>query len=143
MEKKPHVHAATIIEWANGARIEYRKPPEGDWITTDHPAFAEDYEYRVKVERRYPDTIMTHRQMYIAFHGVADIDENERFINLINAGLRHAIDNGQVVTREEFKRVSDEANKAARSLRAAGYTDEGGELWKPPLGVMWVNGRNG
>jgi hypothetical protein len=28
-----------------------------------------------------------------------------------------------------------EYERAARTLRTAGYTDEGGEYWKPPLGV--------
>lgn len=46
-----HVHAALIIEWANGADIEYRMDSFSEWRTaTGSPSWFEDYEYRVKPE---------------------------------------------------------------------------------------------
>jgi hypothetical protein len=36
--------------------------------------------------------------------------------------------------RKLLTQAANALDKAERSLRAAGYTDEGGEYWKPPLG---------
>lgn len=48
---KKHIHADLIMEWANGAEIEYRMDPFSEWRTsTGSPGWHEDYEYRVKPE---------------------------------------------------------------------------------------------
>ena len=43
----PHKHAAVIKAWADGAEIEV-KASDGSWISTSHPEWHEDLEYRVK-----------------------------------------------------------------------------------------------
>lgn len=67
-------------------------------------------------------------------------------VSIANAALRHAIDAEQVVPmagvlelardlrKNEFDKLKADLQKAKRSLELAGYTDNGGELWKPPLG---------
>ncbi len=41
-----HKHADLIIQWANGAQIEYMH--DGEWWQTDRPQWHDDFEYRVK-----------------------------------------------------------------------------------------------
>lgn len=47
---KPHKHAEVIKAWADGAEIEFRDPLSSGpaWKDTPHPAWHEDWEYRVK-----------------------------------------------------------------------------------------------
>lgn len=109
---KPHVHQALIIQWANGAKIQYRKPDELVWKDSNPPAWVEDYEYRVKPaeqERVYPQTKMTDTEIKRAWSEIRDdsmLDYDEERRELINRGLRYAIDAGQVVTREEFDKLA-------------------------------------
>lgn len=56
-------------------------------------------------------------------------------ISMANAALRHAIDAGQVVTAADVAAVQGKLDKAEATLEQAGYTDNGGVLWKPPLGL--------
>lgn len=137
MTKKPHVHAETIRAWADGESIQYRVAGGDRWVDCADPAWVADYVYRVKPAREYPVVSLNHTAMNSAFQKLVRTGYNgaEEFAN---STLRHACDAGQVVTREEFKRVSDEANKAVRSLHTFGFTDHGGELWKPPLGPSFV-----
>lgn len=52
MENKttPHKHAELIKKWADGAIIQYKDWPSGEWVTCDEnrPAWIENAEYRVK-----------------------------------------------------------------------------------------------
>ena len=71
----PHKHQALIIQWANGEKIQYRKPNEQAWKDSDTPAWVEDYEYRVKpceVMKAYPVTKMTYAEMNHEVAGVSD-----------------------------------------------------------------------
>lgn len=43
----PHKHRDVIIAWANGAQIQYRRPPHA-WCNTDCPTWETGVEYRVK-----------------------------------------------------------------------------------------------
>jgi hypothetical protein len=112
-EKKPHKHAELIKAWADGEKIQYRKPNEQAWKDSDTPAWVEDYEYRVKpclVEPVYPVTQMNMGNMCSAYFNGGNVitpaDELLAFKRIANAALRHAIDAGQVVTREEFDKLA-------------------------------------
>lgn len=51
--------------------------------------------------------------------------------------LKKIVDGGTgQITRmaDELSQATTELNKATASLKIGGYTDEGGGLWKPPLG---------
>lgn len=48
--KVPHVHAAVIKAWADGAEIEWRCGAFSAWFTSVNPGFIAKYEYRVKPE---------------------------------------------------------------------------------------------
>lgn len=43
-----HKHADVILAWAEGAEIERRAGPYGDWERADAPHWLESWEYRVK-----------------------------------------------------------------------------------------------
>lgn len=105
---KPHVHQALIIQWANGAKIQYRKPDELVWKDSDTPAWVEDYEYRVKPvepERVYPETKLTGKEAWRIYKSIFGSPESG-LIYVANAAVRHAIDAGQVVTRDEFDKLA-------------------------------------
>ena len=46
--KKPHVHAAAIHAFADGAQIQYFSSTHGKWVDTDCPSFVSGTQYRVK-----------------------------------------------------------------------------------------------
>lgn len=45
-----HKHADLIKAWADGAKIECRGEVGEPWLPTTHPAWYEDYYYRIKPE---------------------------------------------------------------------------------------------
>lgn len=47
---KPHIHAAVIKAWADGATIQIKNFGRDDWGTIESPVWLEDREYRVKPE---------------------------------------------------------------------------------------------
>lgn len=52
---KPHKHAEVIKAWADGARIECRCKGDTTWLGFGEnitPRWLEDYEYRVKPEKK-------------------------------------------------------------------------------------------
>lgn len=131
-------HHDAIVAWAGGAKIEFRNPIGSNvWIDSENPAWLDDYEYRVKPAREYPTTRMTREEMVEVVRSTSG-GFSDSYASLVNAGLRHAIDAGQVVTREEFDALAEECKCATNSLIAAGYTYRGGELWKPPLGNAYA-----
>jgi hypothetical protein len=129
MKERPH--AALIIEWAKGAEIQYRKPETGVWEDCPFPAWMIDYEYRVKPsepEREYPQTAMTNEEISVAAHdaviAASPFSDYQPILRrgIANAALRHALDNGQVVTSSEFDRAI--GNRAARDLAVVGAVIE-------------------
>jgi len=52
-----HKHAELIKAWADGARIEVKRPSNGSWWEADPPLWDLDYEYRIKPEPK-PDVVM-------------------------------------------------------------------------------------
>ncbi len=56
---KPHVHAALIKQWADGAQIQWYNNVTGEWETNKHhaPCWDATTKYRVKPEPR-PDIVM-------------------------------------------------------------------------------------
>lgn len=148
-----HKHAEVIKAWADGATIEC-KPNCRPWLTKwaelkETPQWHEDHEYRIKPEppaKSYPFTGMTVEEKIDAFNAAPNGTINMTTF-IANAALRHAIDSKQLVepvdglttwARELHLKMSEalvkELKKARRTLELAGYTDNGGELWKPPLG---------
>lgn len=133
MPKQPRPHATTIIEWANGAQIQYRKDAGMQWTDCDDPAFVADYFYRVKPAREYPQCIMTASELESVWLGnYPNMGEsNGRTLTecrraCADAVLRHALDAGQVVTREEFDKVTaelKEAQHAFLSINGCGYKE--------------------
>lgn len=123
---KARPHSEIIKAWADGAEIQYRAPGSGVWKDCPEPAWVSDYEYRVKPEepkRRYPETALTSDELCRVSQ--ESVEKTKDWSNLgdvvryaiANAALRHACDNGQVVTREEFDRAV--GDRKARDLAVA------------------------
>jgi len=55
MTNKPHVHAALIKAWADGAVIECFQS-EGDWYVINQPTWSPHLKYRIKPEPK-PDFV--------------------------------------------------------------------------------------
>jgi hypothetical protein len=58
--KTPHIHAAVIKAWADGAQIETRSHATDSWTPSTGPCWYSDREYRVKPEPK-PDSILLRR----------------------------------------------------------------------------------
>ena len=56
----PHIHAALIKAWADGAKIECRYHPKGEWFDTESPSWNLTNEYRIKPEPK-PQTIREYK----------------------------------------------------------------------------------
>jgi hypothetical protein len=97
-------HHDTIVAWANGADVYMRKNASEKWKFTADPAFIADYEYCTELPREYPKTTMTDNELNIIEDRLSrrDTSASEDRRDLVNHVICHAIDNGQVVTREEF-----------------------------------------
>jgi hypothetical protein len=61
--KTPHVHAAVIHAFADGAEIEFRLKTSNKWRLIDDPSFFESYEYRIKPEPK-PDVVFYASVLY-------------------------------------------------------------------------------
>lgn len=59
---KPHIHAAIIKAWADGAEIEFRDPAfDGPWCSIPTPGWCLNYVYRVKpVPHKWQEVIEAH-----------------------------------------------------------------------------------
>ena len=51
-EKKPHVHAALIKAWADGAHIQRKFPMDSEWEDCESPSWTQTTEYRIKPEKK-------------------------------------------------------------------------------------------
>lgn len=113
----------------------------GDWSACRWPAPA----------KVYPETRMTEKERWgsIRAAGIENFNigtgraEGDEYLKhtpaditaaIANAALRHAIDAGQVVPVADVAAMSGKLDKAVATLEQAGYTDNGGLLWKPPIG---------
>jgi hypothetical protein len=115
--KQPRAHHDIIIAWANGAEIQHRRDASMAWKDCADPAFIADYQYRVKPEREYPKTQLSDVELKDAYDPEAHIayESMVKCRKMVNAALRAAIDAGQVVTREEFAKVTAELKHAQAS----------------------------
>lgn len=105
---------------------------KGDKVKAQNPAFDRWYLCRRPAPAKtYPTTQMTGPELIDLISVNAPVYDNVR--NLANAALRHACDNGQVVTREEFDRAlgdrddRDMAVAAAVRSKAISYTSYGSQ----------------
>lgn len=104
-------HAEFIKAWADGSQIQ-TMTAFGWRDIGDSPSWLDRNEYRIKpaepARPPYPKTLMSSNHLAEI---AAPFERQWQFEEVANAALRHACDNGQIVTREEFDKVSDEANQ--------------------------------
>jgi hypothetical protein len=113
-----------ICAWAEGKEIQYNS--RGMWEDFDSqydPNWkSETIEWRIKPaepEREYPQTQMTGDELDVIYMDTPAGDLNEDFIAVANAALRHACDNGQIVTRAEFDRAVGDRQKRDKAIALA------------------------
>ncbi len=129
---KPHKHQEIIIAYANGAQVQVRDQGAQIWVDAKNPVFRDDHQYRVKPaepERAdYPKSQLS-RQEIIDIVRQTPGDYRNAYEAICNAALRHACDNGQIVTREEFDRaVGDRAKRDMAVARAVNNVWRSGGL---------------
>lgn len=56
--KTPHKHAELIKAWADGAEIEWRRHPHGEWLHLSSPNWLEDDFYRIKPVKKSPGQML-------------------------------------------------------------------------------------
>lgn len=118
-----HKHAEFIKAWADGKTLQLFANGEWHDVSADPPTFNRNWEYRIKPaepEREYPVTQMSAKEAYMAFSKIEETVSShwgDNVLSAINAGLRHACDNGQIVTRAEFDRAI--GDRAARDKAIA------------------------
>ncbi len=93
----------------------------------------------------YPETQMTGSEFEKIYAQWPDSEGRPDLVAVANAALRHAIDSGQLVDKKTAEAAIDVAvalgngavearDRAEITLKHLGYTDCGGEVWKPPIG---------
>lgn len=141
-----HKHAELIKAWADGAVIQYRSPDDKnnwwmDFMRGSAPSWVEDMEYRVKPPApEYPRSAISDMALSEAW-GAANRGPSP-FDGRIakacaDAAVRHEYETQAAVPMADVQEVARNLAKessAAKTLERLGYTDEDGELWKPPLG---------
>lgn len=127
MTTTPHKHAEVIKAWADGAAVQIK---DGDsWFDMSEgqqPTWRDDFEYRVKpveADRVYPYTQLTLNELMSLWDIKAQgCGPHTKSRMIANTALRHACDNGQIVTREEFDRaVGDRRNRDLAVARAVNH----------------------
>lgn len=102
-----HQHAEVLRAYADGAKIQLLD--HGVWVDVENPCFGIYEKYRVKPERRYPITQMRASDLFntacmaagsveISVSGKGSVEGV--LIAIANAALHHAVDAGQLMTRE-------------------------------------------
>lgn len=107
-------HATEIRAWLDGADIQRRHIPDGEWWDDSDPTFLAGLEYRIKPtppSKQYPITAMSASELSQSFGLGVDV---RRFANEV---LRHAIDNGQVAPLEAYSQCAADLLKAEETIR--------------------------
>lgn len=93
---KPHKYAEVIKAWADGAEIEMREEnSSGSWIPNDRPHWEPRIEYRVKPEPVYPESSLTHAEVWQEWqkHIDADMATGDRLMEIVSLAVkRHCQD---------------------------------------------------
>jgi len=120
-----HKNAEAIIAWANGAEIECKDHPRGNWVPCPGPTWMEYGEYRVKpAAPKWPETTMTEEQLYKV--GINSPDRLMGFqvgyLAVANAALAHALETGQVVLPDPERdlRIAKAVHYACNQAIASG-----------------------
>lgn len=109
---KPHVHADVIRAFADGATIQVCYLA-GEWKDEAYPHFDAYVQYRVKPEKKWPDTTMTYEQLETAYSGAGGINswDNVAARVLANEAIAHACETGQVVPADKVREIEAKARE--------------------------------
>lgn len=118
-----HKHAEVIKAWADGVEIECMTA--SGWQPVGRsPSWSDGNFYRIKPaepERAVVKTEMTADQLFEYFVGAPGGDNAKACIVVANKAIQHALDRGQIVTREEFDRAVEAGNDRAVRVAKAVY----------------------
>jgi len=116
-----HKHAKELHAFADGAQIQ-AKAFGSDWMDDPSPVWFTDWEYRIKpaeLERAVVKTQMTADQLFEYFISAPGGDNANACVVVANRAIQHALDRGQVVTREEFDRMWGDRDKRDEAVALA------------------------
>ena len=75
-----HVHHDLIVAWAKGAKIEWRDPHQGEWVSIHSPSWGPDFTYRIKPEPK-PDVVL---------YGMVVLDSEHPYARIQHVGANGA-----------------------------------------------------
>lgn len=102
---KPHIHAAVINAFADGAEIQVMT--SGEWRDCKYPDFEPGCGYRIKpVAPKWPQTTMTDEQMKAAANS-APLGKTVRYV--ANAAIAHACETGALVPADKVREIEAKA----------------------------------
>lgn len=100
---KPHMHAAVIKAWADGAPIEARQAGVQPWMNCPMPGWHDDWEYRIKPAAPVVETKMTGKE-FEQIWDMSDVKYQQgihavwaAYTRIANAAIARAIADGQVL----------------------------------------------
>jgi hypothetical protein len=98
---KPHIHAALIKQWADGAQIQWYNNVIGEWESNKHhaPCWDATTKYRVKPEPK-PDWIETRSLAYNPDFGVITLYGGTPNIQFVFDGETKELKDVQLLAKE-------------------------------------------
>lgn len=105
--KTPHKHAELIKAWADGKQIQFKVlGSDGDWLDSigpENPSWSDLLEYRIKPEApKWPVTRMDGFELAQIWND--SIGEFTGYVEVANAAIARAIEDGDVITVEESRK---------------------------------------
>ena len=106
---KPHIHAAVIHAFADGAKLQVRLCGAEHWQETRFPDFADECEYRIKPELaapKWPQTTMTQDDLWSQIDNVRNAPALEAFANMV---IARSCEDGHVVPADKVHEIESKA----------------------------------
>lgn len=102
---KPHIHAAVIHAFADGAEVQVMK--SGEWHDCKYPDFEPGCGYRVKpAAPKWPQTTMTQDDLWSQIDNVRNAPALEAFANMV---IARSCEDGQVVPADKVREIEAKA----------------------------------
>lgn len=104
---KPHKHAEVIKAAADGKDVQRRGSNDTEWGTYSgeyalaYFSWTETDQYRIKPERKYPETRMAGNELRAAYNANLGGPVVDALTRVANAVIRRAIEDGDVVLPKE------------------------------------------
>lgn len=102
---KPHIHAAVIHAFADGAEVQVMT--NGEWRDCNYPDFDSSLGYRIKpAAPKWPQTTMTFEQIEASAYNAP---MGAQWRGIANSALKHACEAGEVVPADKVREIEAKA----------------------------------